>query len=373
MHLAQNSDSDRPTVWAMGPVPPPVTGMTLLTKAVLERLKTAGPITFHNWSHGQHKVTATAHLLRLWRTLGCMLKLVAGGRVENRRLYLVCNSRSGLLLTVALVFTARLLGHRIYLHHHTYGYIDKYNRWMSWINHRMSSDCVHVMHCEQMIEDFCRQYPKQCRFETVFPSVVKLELQSARERANEPLTLGMLSNLTIAKGTAAAGAVFHTLLRDRGRDVRLTLAGPVSEKVVEEMIEDTLRAYPSQAKYIGPVFGQSKVDFFNSIDVLLFPTMYREESWGIVLNEALAAGVPVITFDRGCTQTVVGEWAGLVVPRGGDFVLSATRQIEQWIDRPDTYREASYAAIAQAEYLHRQGQQQLDDFAVRMFAPDGAC
>jgi glycosyltransferase involved in cell wall biosynthesis len=319
------------------------------------------------------KVTAIAHLLRLWRTLGCLVKLLFNGPVKNSRLYLVCNSRSGLLLTVALVFVARLLGYRVYLHHHTYGYIDKYNRRMSWINRRMSRDCVHIVHCEQMIDDFCRQYPRRCRFETIFPSVVSLGLQSARERANEPLHLGMLSNLTISKGTATAGAVFHTLLRDRGRNVRLTLAGRASEKIVEEMIEDTLREYPRQVQYLGPVSGASKVDFFKSIDVLLFPTMYREESWGIVINEALAAGVPVITFDRGCTRTVVGDRAGLVVPRNGDFVLSATRQIEQWIDQPSTYREASHAAIAQAEYLHQQGQQQLDEFARCMFTSDGAC
>jgi hypothetical protein len=118
MELADSTEREQPTVWAMGPVPPPTTGMTLLTQCVLERLKLAGPVTFHNWSHGRHKVNSAAHLLRLWRTIGCMLKLIAGGRVENRRLYLVCNSRSGLLLTVALVFTARLLGYRVYLHHH---------------------------------------------------------------------------------------------------------------------------------------------------------------------------------------------------------------------------------------------------------------
>jgi glycosyltransferase involved in cell wall biosynthesis len=135
----------------------------------------------------------------------------------------------------------------------------------------------------------------------------------------------------------------------------------------------SLVEFPGKVCHLGPVYDDAKLEFFRSIDVLLFPTRYREESWGIVLNEALAAGVPVITFDRGCTRTVVGERAGLVVSRDRDFVEPAVRQIEQWIDYPDTYREASGAAVAQAEYLHREGQRQLDEFAQHMFAPDGAC
>jgi glycosyltransferase involved in cell wall biosynthesis len=368
MHLAQNSDNQQPTVWAMGPVPPPVTGMTLLTQAVLQQLQQAGPVKFHNWSHGRQQVTAAAHALRVWRTMACLLKLITAGRVENQRLYLVCNSRSGLLLTVALVFAARLLGHRVYLHHHTYGYIDQYNRWMSWIDRRMDSHCAHVVHCEQMMNDFRRQYPTKCHFETVFPSVVSLTLQQPRNGLSSPLALGILSNLTIPKGTGLAIDVFRAL-HDRGRDVRLKLAGPITSDEAQSRVAQTLAEFPNQVCHLGPVYADSKLSFFRNIDVLLFPTRYREESWGIVLNEALAAGVPVITFDRGCTRTVVGDRAGLVVARDGDFVAAATRQIEHWMDHPGDYQDASHAAVEQADYLHRQGQSQLDVFARRMFAP----
>ena len=77
---------------------------------------------------------------------------------------------------------------------------------------------------------------------------------------------------------------------------------------------------------LGPVYGDDKAKFFAEIDVLLFPTQYKHESWGIVLNEALAAGVPVITNDRGCSSIVVGDRAGLVVPDPAQFVASATRR-----------------------------------------------
>src|SRR5215207_2861686 len=47
----------RPIVWALGPLPPPVTGMTLLTERVLGSLQQAGPTKSCNWSHGCQKMT----------------------------------------------------------------------------------------------------------------------------------------------------------------------------------------------------------------------------------------------------------------------------------------------------------------------------
>jgi glycosyltransferase involved in cell wall biosynthesis len=88
------------------------------------------------------------------------------------------------------------------------------------------------------------------------------------------------------------------------------------------------------------------------------------------LNEALAAGVPVISFDRGCTATVVGSGAGLVVDPNESFVRAATAQIERWMDHDDEYLAASRAAVLQAEYLHHEGQRTLADFVSHMFSDD---
>jgi glycosyltransferase involved in cell wall biosynthesis len=127
--------------------------------------------------------------------------------------------------------------------------------------------------------------------------------------------------------------------------------------------------YPDTVEYLGPVYGSAKVEFLSTIDALLFPTRYKDESWGIVINEALATGTPVVTFDRGCTRTVVGSDAGLVVPRDGEYVCAAVEQIEHWIARSEAYCSASTAAVDQAAYLHREGNLQLEQFAKQMFEP----
>jgi glycosyltransferase involved in cell wall biosynthesis len=158
-----------------------------------------------------------------------------------------------------------------------------------------------------------------------------------------------------------------TALAKRGRDVTITLAGPVQSRRSQELIDEATANYPGRVDSIGPVYGDEKRTFFDDIDVFLFPT--KAESWGLVLNEALAEGVPVITYDRGCTSIVVGNSAGHLIDRQANFAESAASQVEQWMDDADSYRAASEAAVAQARQLHETSEHMLGDFVEHMFSP----
>src|SRR3954470_8192771 len=99
-----------PEVWAMGPLPPPVNGMSLLTDKVVKRLQKNGPVTIANWSFGDASPRMHTRILRLLRSAMCLLKLLRHGRVSNGRLYLTCNSKSGLIMTDLMIKAARRLG-----------------------------------------------------------------------------------------------------------------------------------------------------------------------------------------------------------------------------------------------------------------------
>src|SRR3954468_10390757 len=81
----------RPAVWAVGSLPPPVTGMSLLTEKVVERLKQKSPITILNFASGDSRPRPHLRALRLLRTAGCLAKLILHGRVRNSRLYVTAN------------------------------------------------------------------------------------------------------------------------------------------------------------------------------------------------------------------------------------------------------------------------------------------
>jgi len=365
-------DRDRRTsVLLFGRVPPPVTGMNLLTRAVLDALQSAGPVEFVNSSVGATRGTPIIRLRYALRTIGLALRLLTSGRARGRRLYLVANSQAGLYFTLLLVTVARRMGYSIYLHHHVYSYINHYDRRMAWITRSMGSAGVHVVHCEKMARDFRARYDSAENFAIVYPSAVSIPLQSSRESARTPIRLGMLSNLMISKGVGRAIETFRVLY-GRGRSVALILAGPLLESEATQLVERAVKEFPGLVEYRGPVFGEDKARYFSEIDVFLFPTQYEHESWGIVLNESLAAGVPVIANDRGCSRVVFGEQAGLLVQNSADFVSAAASQIEHWLDTPSEYAAASKAAIEQAEHLNRAGERTLADFSAHMFSPSGS-
>lgn len=89
-------------------------------------------------------------------------------------------------------------------------------------------------------------------------------------------------------------------------------------------------------------------------DVLVLPT--REDIWGVVLVEAMAAGVPIVTTDgAGAAEVVRSAGAGLVVPSGSSREL----------------REALAALVADPEKraeLGRRGPAAAARFGVAQFA-----
>jgi glycosyltransferase involved in cell wall biosynthesis len=354
----------------MAPLPPPVTGMTLLTQKVVEALRETGPTTVLNWSPGFSRKGLKFRLVRTARFFQSLARLVRRGRVHEQRLYTVSNSGAGLYFTQLLVYFARRLGYQVYLHHHSYAYIDRFDRRMARIDRWMQASGTHVVHCQKMIDDFRRRYDSRTQFATVLPSVVSIPVAAPRQSPHQPFRLGHLSNLTIDKGLEDVLQTFRKL-HDMNRDVRLDLAGPVQPGEARELLQSAVAAYPSLVNHRGPIYGEEKSRFFAEIDAFLFPTRYRNESWGIVLHEALAAGVPVITYDRGCTRVVVGSHAGKVLGQDEDFVEVAADQIQRWMHHANEYSAASRAAIDQATFLDVEGRRTLEAFVEHMFSAPG--
>lgn len=350
----------------MGPLPPPVTGMTLLTEKVVQRLREKAPVSVTNWTSGDSRQRLHKRLLRFLLTARCLAKLILHGPVRYSRLYVTANSKGGLIMTGLLVNVARRLGYSIYLHHHAYNYIDSYDTKMAWIDRSMRPGDVHLVHCPQMVDDFRARYGSRCRFDFVYPSIVSLPLGQPRQRMPEAFRLGFLANLSVAKGLDLLLETFRAL-RNKGRNVNLTLAGPCGTAEAERVVSAALDEFKDSIHHIGGVYGERKVEFFNGIDCFLFPS--RSESWGIVLNEALAAGVPVIATNRGCVRTLVGNRAGRIVDDEQRYVEEAVRQVEAWIDFPQAYFAASQAAIEQADYLHREAAAQLERVTSRICSP----
>ncbi len=113
-------------------------------------------------------------------------------------------------------------------------------------------------------------------------------------------------------------------------------------------------------QYVGPQYGEEKVQFLDSIDVLVFPSRYVNEAEPLTVHEAMARAVPVLALDRGCIQEIVPSVAGTVLEDNENTVSRAADVLMEWWRNPEQMRVKSDGAIetySKLRLLH------LDNFA----------
>ena len=130
--------------------------------------------------------------------------------------------------------------------------------------------------------------------------------------AARPLRLAFVGSLIGIKGLPILiGAVRRAI--DRGTDLQLDVYGPGDPKLFDF---DGIRI-----RYSGRIpFGQTQ-QYLLDYDLLVLPSHY--DGWGVVVNEALCAGVPVICSDQVGSRVLVETFgAGKVFPRGDEEALA---------------------------------------------------
>lgn len=345
----------------VGPLPPPVTGMTAMSAVIVEAMRRRMPTTIDNWSAGKPLKGWRWRIARLGGLVKTLAKLPFRGSGRGKVLYFAVNSGAGMYYDLAIAALGRVLGYRLVLHHHAYSYIDRRDWRAAWLDRLVGSDGAHALHCSLMQEHFLAHYPSRAKFLFVPPTIVSQQLEKAEPRPHDLFTLGFMSNLSLAKGIDEAIATFERLAVE-GRRVALILAGPCMGTEERALVDAALSRWPGQIEYRGPVYGAEKAQFFADVDVFLFPTRYRNESWGIVLTEALSVGCPVISRSRGCVPWIVRGDCGVVVPPDGDFVAAATERIAAWIDSPDQFQGARTAARRRSDELEEDASRELPAF-----------
>lgn len=124
-----------------------------------------------------------------------------------------------------------------------------------------------------------------------------------------PAVFLYVGRLEPCKGIQDMLDAFVDLVR-QGEKSRLIIVG---DGCLRGLVESVARAYPS-IEHLGRLTGEALFRVYSLADVFVLPS--RVEPWGLVINEAMAAGLPVIATDRvGCEDDLVREGEnGYVVP-----------------------------------------------------------
>jgi len=328
----------------IGSFPPPVHGMAVVNAEVRESLRRAGvePVVI-NVSAASLNRSFVVRLGRLPKVFSGLIRLFCLHRIGKETLYMSVSGGFGQIYEMFFAMVARWRKMRVYLHHHSFAYLDR-SRFLNTVLTMIAGPrCVHITQSLGMKNRLQSKYSAVQRAVPISNVVFLMDSVSRRYVPRVRLkTIGFISNVAEEKG------IFEFLdlvsaCESNALDLRATIAGPLQDSQTEQRVRQRISEL-STVEYLGPLYGEAKRDFFASIDVLIFPTLYYNETEGIVNHEAMCEGVPVIAYGRGCIPEIIPPACGLVIDPGDPFVPAALGQLRQWIYDPHSYAEASRSA-----------------------------
>jgi glycosyltransferase involved in cell wall biosynthesis len=117
-------------------------------------------------------------------------------------------------------------------------------------------------------------------------------------------------------------------MEEKGIPLRfqLRVAGKFYNDENESLYRETLKKFgnPSTIEHVGFISGARKAELLAESDVFCFPTYYYAESFGLVLLEAMAYGVAIVTTRwRGNAELLPQGYPGLVDIKAPEQIASA--------------------------------------------------
>jgi glycosyltransferase involved in cell wall biosynthesis len=136
---------------------------------------------------------------------------------------------------------------------------------------------------------------------------------------------------------------------------KLTVVGSFGQPA-EQVEFEKLCARPDareEVEYLGFVTNETKMRLLQDSDCLLFPTYYSAESFGLVLLEAMAHGLPVIaTTFRMIPELLPAGYPGLIAPRAPEQIAARLREALVW-DFFETLRKHYLTHFSADEFLRK--------------------
>jgi glycosyltransferase involved in cell wall biosynthesis len=350
-------------VLAVGPLPQPYNGMTVVTATILSSwLRECFDIVHVDTS--DHRTISNVGRLDL-TNIALGLKATADvvralARRDIEVVYLpIAKNRLGFLRDAPLLLAARATRRTTVVHFHARGF-DEFRRaqprWMrEVIELCLKSERTHaIVLGERLRNEFQGLIPSQRVH--VLANGVRDHRTEARNTTSLPPTVLHLSTLWSTKG------VFEVLesaarLRNRFPGIRYVLAGgwysPAEARRAERYITD--HDLHDSVHMPGPVTGDQKDQLLATATLMVFPS--HSEGHPLVVLEALSASLPVIATRVGAIPEIIDDGREGFLVEPGD-VDALTERIAQVIG--DSALQGEMGRLARDRYER--------DFTAKRFA-----
>lgn len=123
-----------------------------------------------------------------------------------------------------------------------------------------------------------------------------LDFQGIRKKKSNENNSSMLNILFLSRIHPKKGIelLIESVGQLKNQDVKLIIAGEGEQTYINKLIDLTYsKGLEKQIHFLGGIYGEAKWKLYQQANLFVLPTY--SENFGIVVIEALAAGVPVIT------------------------------------------------------------------------------
>lgn len=376
------------SVCMIGTFPPPVHGMSNVNSQVFLLLSGMNYNTkVIDTSPPKWLGSSFSRLLKPVKIILSLIYLVYLSITLRPTIYIGISGGFGQLYEIFYILISRVFNHRLFIHHHSYAYINKKSIITSLITNLASSKATHILLCEDMALKYKSLYPtaqktfilsnscfishsknNSCISDGNVASVNATEKHSKLSSLNiesyitdiKPesiIKFGFLGNITIEKGILDFLKIVD-LIKNKNLPYEVIVAGPCPSKNLLALLNH--QALHNQFfKYLGAVYNDKKIDFFNEIDILVFPTNYINEAEPLTILEAMSYSVPVISKNRGCIRSIISDESGWIIEDDQDFPNEALKIIHSCHNNPLEMNQKKILSSSHYETLKNENHQRL--------------
>lgn len=326
-------------IFVIGPLPPPIHGMALVTELVRNHLlQLNNKVITLDISGVSLERSYFTRLLRVHRIFHGLLKFfLLNIKSDRSSVYIALSGGFGQFYDLLFILMAKFFNLEIFIHHHNIGYINKFSILTNLVISIAGRNAVHIVATSAIRLRLQEMYSKVERFRTLSAIVVTSLGVEYFEKSTHICVIGFLGNVSEEKGVYDFIET-SIALNANGVNVEALIAGPFQSKRLKKNILKHIERHPF-IRYIGPLYGEEKINFYRKINFFIFPAMNEYE--GIVLHEAMACGVPIVARDSGSISSFIGDDVGHLVDANNYFPLEATLFIANCLEDPVSLKAKS--------------------------------
>jgi glycosyltransferase involved in cell wall biosynthesis len=303
-------------VFFIGPKAPPVTGYANIVNSLNSCLNKKNiNTTYLSTVPSFFSKLFPGLMWKLLRSLYLLLiiPLVIIMTPFHKIIYININGGIGLFFDLIITMFSRLMRKKIYLHHNSYSYLNKNNSLARHVFKAAGSNVIHVVNSTSMKKTLKSQYKEVSKVEVISnasilsldkPDYFSFDVRCLEQRTDDKINFGFMGYMDEHKGIDLFCETISHLIGE-GVSLNAIAVGPVHNEVFFNNIKEK---FSDIVEFRGPVYGEDFAHFFQEVDILLFPSKYKNEAEPLTVYHALCAGVPVLSSQVGCLPNMMNEY-----------------------------------------------------------------